>query len=513
MRREHWIVLIAALLLLGGGGYYFYKDARYVWRAQINSANLHGEKKMLAATRLLEQHGQKVAEAETMHEALRVGLPNGTLFITNNQGFLLPAQVKQVQAWVEKGNTLIMLPSNPQKFKRKVKTEASGEDGQGKSEVDEEKEERKRLAREEQDEELINQAEPVAQNKEVVPEGGLADAPAHGERPAARQDSSNASESAEQANADVAKENSAEPEKEASADADTDTDGDAPDAASNSGSNPAKRLELDPFGKFFSVQRAYRRQQGLCKASSLNACPAQQITLPKISYPLQIAPSYMVLTSTDKSNQFELADQHAEAVRIYSLGQGQVITLAENYFDNRDLPRLDHAQLLLYVTQLGIDNKHTMFVHHLDFLPWYEALWENAKYALISLLVALALLLWMVVRRFGPLLPEAILERRALIEHIDASGRWLWHLPGGPELLLSAARTNTQQVLKRRIAEWGRLSPQEQVERLQLDSKLDPKFSAQQLWQALHEKPSAQALQFTTQVQTLQTLRKHYERK
>ncbi len=279
----------------------------------------------------------------------------------------------------------------------------------------------------------------------------------------------------------------------------------------DSAKNPAKRLELDPFGKLLGVQRAYRRSQGQCRAANLRACSALEIKLPTVDYPLRLAPSYMVLADQEQGqlSEFVLADKDAEAVRIYQLGKGQVVTLAENYFDNRDLPRLDHAQLLLYLTQLGIEDKRTMFVHYLDFLPWYEALWENAKYALLSLALALLLLLWMVVRRFGPLLPEAILERRSMIEHIDASGRWLWHLPGGPEVLLSAARKNTQQVLRRRIAEWGRLSPQEQVERLQQDGQ----FTAQKLWQALHEKPSANPLQFTTQVQTLQTLRRHYERK
>ncbi len=149
MRREHWLIALSVLILCAAGGYYLYNNAHYVWRAQVNSANLHGEKKMLAATRLLKAHGHNITEAETMHDALRSELPNGTLFITNNQGFLLPAQVKQVQAWVEKGNTLIMLPTNPQKFKAKAKRNTETENGQGKEEVDEEKEERKRLAREE----------------------------------------------------------------------------------------------------------------------------------------------------------------------------------------------------------------------------------------------------------------------------------------------------------------------------------------------------------------------------
>lgn len=526
-------ILLAALAMAGVGYYFYQKDAVPVWRAKVLRQNLIGENNMVAAVRLLEQHKQTVTDAETMHDALRNGLPNGTLFITNNQGFLLPNQVKLMQDWVEKGNTLIMLPNNPDKYKAKAKSDEDAPKRKfgAKSEADEERAERKRLENAEREEEEI-EAAPPATPANVVPKknpetpkkgegGGPAEGmeSASGERASADLPATAASEqaSSDDANAadaanttDAADPVSGETPDESAKTNEAAEDGLAEEtSAEDSGGNPAKKLELDPFGKLMQVQRSYRRLDGRCRKSDLGTCATFALQLPKLSYPLHIAPSYMVLKGVGLPDKLVLADSDKEAVRIYSVGQGQIVTLAENYFDNRNLARLDHAQLLLYLTNLSIDSKHTMLVRNLDFLPWYEALWENGKAALVSVAVICMLLLWMAMRRFGPILPEAEVQRRAMIEHIDASGRWLWHLPGGPDLLLAAARASTTALLRKRIPEWGRLSPQEQVERLVQETKLaEPK-----LWQALHEKTMPQAVQFTTQVQTLQLLRKHYERK
>ena len=520
--NRHALALAILITLLGivGISYYLYeKESVPVWRAKVLRQNLVGENSMLGAVRLLEQHKQRVTDAATMHDLLRTGLPNGTLFITNNQGFLLPNQVKLMQEWVEKGNTLIMMPNNPDRYQRKATNEEDNTAKGKKTESDEERAERKRLEEAERDDEEREAApaalpEPIAK-KVDAPKKGDAGGPAEGmvgttgER--ANFDESIAADVAESdKEGEAAESTSRDPRDDYAKVDDAEEKASNEDSAANAeGENPANKLELDPFGKFLQVYRSYRRLEGSCRKVDLSSCAAFSVRLPNLSYPLRIAPSYMVLKGDGLPDQLQLADNQREALRIYRVGKGQIVTLAENYFDNRDLARLDHAQLLLHLSSLSIDNQHTMLVRNLDFLPWYEALWEHGKAALVSVAVICLLLLWVAMRRFGPVLPEAEMQRRAMIEHVDATGRWLWHLPGGPELLLAAARVSTTALIRKRIPEWQRLTPKDQVERLVLETKL----AEAKLWQALHEKPLPQAVQFTTQVQTLQSLRKHYERK
>ena len=106
------------------------------------------------------------------------------------------------------------------------------------------------------------------------------------------------------------------------------------------------------------------------------------------------------------------------------------------------------------------------------------------------------------------MLPEAGQERRALMEHVDASGRWLWKLPQGRTVLLLAARYATTQVLQRRVPGLQQMQPGEQVHILAQACQL----AAASVASALHHPAATLPPDFTRQIQTLQQLRKHYER-
>jgi len=139
---------------------------------------------------------------------------------------------------------------------------------------------------------------------------------------------------------------------------------------------------------------------------------------------------------------------------------------------------------------------------------WYELLWQNFPFALTVFGIGMVLLLWRAVMRFGPILPDPNFERRSLLEHIDASGRWLWLMPGGPEVLLAASRASLRQLLQRRAPELQGLSIDEQLERLAEKTKMDV-ASLRSAWM---EGVARHPQEFTLQIKTLQQLRTHYER-
>jgi hypothetical protein len=127
---------------------------------------------------------------------------------------------------------------------------------------------------------------------------------------------------------------------------------------------------------------------------------------------------------------------------------------------------------------------------------------------LLGLAALLLLWTWNATRRFGPLLPAGDTVRRALIEHIEASGRWLWKLPQGRILLLEAVRKRTLQQLLRRLPELHALDGNERARRLARLTQLPEALVSDALLGA----PAARAADFTRQISILQQLRAHHER-
>jgi hypothetical protein len=115
-----------------------------------------------------------------------------------------------------------------------------------------------------------------------------------------------------------------------------------------------------------------------------------------------------------------------DGTRILALGWGDGrVTLFSTLrlFDNRRLGKLDHAELLWGV--LGNSPSRELFlVRYLDTTSLPKWLWEHAPLALLAAGVFLLLWLWRVVPRFGPLVPGAGVDRRSLLEHIRAVGRF-----------------------------------------------------------------------------------------
>ncbi|HJV91549.1 MAG TPA: DUF4350 domain-containing protein [Holophagaceae bacterium] len=122
-------------------------------------------------------------------------------------------------------------------------------------------------------------------------------------------------------------------------------------------------------------------------------------------------------------------------------GKGQVCLTSDlSFLYNRSFPDLDHAAWLARV--LGKPGPGEVAVvwsrpEDPSLLAW---LWARAWAFLLACGVLLLTWLWAGFWRFGPWLPEAPAGRRSLLEHLVASGRFLWRHGGGPEALVTATR-------------------------------------------------------------------------
>ncbi len=290
-------------------------------------------------------------------------------------------------------------------------------------------------------------------------------------------------------------------------------DSDAPQAKPNTGA-----IETDAISAYLEVElvttrRSSRKESDeATEARSATKKARQpclaQMTLPDTGHVLRLDIDYVTLQSTGNKLTPLFADDTGEAVRVYAEGTGHIAVVADTYFDNDHLAWNDNAELLLTLTGLNRNAQHVLIVQHLDMPPWYLALWWHFPLGIVSLGCGLLLLLWFGVRRFGPLLPGPDQERRSLMEHIDASGRWLWKVPGGRDILLTAARESINKLLQRRAPELLRMRPDEQADHLTHYCKLPTADIVNALFQPAARLPS----EFTRQIQTLQQLRKHYER-
>jgi len=93
---------------------------------------------------------------------------------------------------------------------------------------------------------------------------------------------------------------------------------------------------------------------------------------------------------------------------------------------------------------------------------WLRA---NAAHALAAAALFLALWLWRIAPRFGPIAPDPERARRSLLDHLRASGRFLWQAGRGAQLAESAREAALRRV-QRAHPDFATLSPSERRGRL-----------------------------------------------
>lgn len=402
-------LLVAGILLLGLSAWWWMTNMEQRWTARIELSEEARENPMLAATRLLEKRQHTIRSVDTLAQAERTALPDGTLVMLDNTGIVTPDQAARLLAWVERGNTLITRP----KWNGKLTKAACGEPGSDGS-----------------------------------PGGSRAD------------------------------------------------------------DTPA-----DPIGETFGVSLVMRERSGGTGADTdTKTTPClSSLRVPGTGdapHSLQLdADGFALETDTAKAKPL-FGSSVASAVQVYERGAGRVAFLSRNYFGNAQLEWYDHAGLLLALVNLRPGAREVIFIRHLEMPHWTEALWWNFKHGIIGTACFLGLLSWLALRRFGPLLPEPDRERRSLIEHIDASGRWLWDAPGGRDLLLTDVRNNVVRLLGRRRPELPAMPPAARAEAIARDTQLPYAEVAAALFEPAARMPAG----FTRQIQTLHFLRSHYER-
>jgi hypothetical protein len=152
------------------------------------------------------------------------------------------------------------------------------------------------------------------------------------------------------------------------------------------------------------------------------------VTLSGMSHSLEADPGFFYSLETDADDTYPQHYKKATWLLEQKWGKGMV-TLAANldFIENGTLVDYQHAELLWNMVHGVQEQPHSVWlVHQDDMPPLWTLLWKHAWALMLTLAVLILLTFLALMPRFGPLLPNPQPERRRILEHIRASGRFMW---------------------------------------------------------------------------------------
>jgi len=173
------------------------------------------------------------------------------------------------------------------------------------------------------------------------------------------------------------------------------------------------------------------------------------------------------------------------------------------WLQNGHIADWDHADFLAGLALRPQETSRVWIVAWEEPLSLLRWLAHHALPILLSLAFLGIFLLWAAAPRFGPPVADPEPGRRRFLEHLDASGRYLWRKQEGRPLL-QACRDAFHRRLGQVHPAWTHLHPDELCVRLAAHAGL-PEDA---VFRALRYETTTDAAGFLEAVQTLELLRK-----
>ncbi len=201
-------------------------------------------------------------------------------------------------------------------------------------------------------------------------------------------------------------------------------------------------------------------------------------------------------------------DGHGTHVLHFGHGRGRVTVLPSIAFMANDaIDKNDHADLAWRLVQLASETTTVVLAPRLGRLSLWKWLEREARAPLLAAFALVIVWAWRAAARFGPVEPEPTRERRRLLDHLRASGRFLWRAGEASRLLATARETCLHRIARTRPA-LADLPPAERAERLAKLTGLE----LRDVHQAFGSEPATPA-SFTAAVSTLQQIEVKLTRK
>ena len=220
---------------------------------------------------------------------------------------------------------------------------------------------------------------------------------------------------------------------------------------------------------------------------------------------LQVAflPDFFLIDHSG-NGQVLAEDDYGAHVLQYQVGNGTLTVMTDSRFlMNQSIGAYDHASFFWRLVQPNQSTGKVWLVYKENMPSLWHWLVENAPAVLISAGILLIAGLWYASLRFGPLLPEPTPIRRSLLEHLYASGRFLWK-HRAEDRLLDCVRRSLKDRLTVRHPGQAALPRERLREILAERSGLD----AERIERALIAGAEHRPLVFVQLMNDLETLRK-----
>ncbi|TXH68583.1 MAG: DUF4350 domain-containing protein [Thiothrix sp.] len=193
--------------------------------------------------------------------------------------------------------------------------------------------------------------------------------------------------------------------------------------------------------------------------------------------PLQLDVSFFneLLTNNPAAKSYQAKQKNF----LLQIPQGQgLISLAATleFVENHQIDEADHAEFFWWLLHSHRDDFKEVWLINQDTLPGLSTLLIQYAWPVLWM-VALLLLacFWALIPRFGAFIPEPIPERRRILEHIKASGQFMWKQQAtGKSQLLASTRQTIRQAARAQIPGWQWLDISQQTEQLLQYLKLQP---------------------------------------
>lgn len=223
---------------------------------------------------------------------------------------------------------------------------------------------------------------------------------------------------------------------------------------------------------------------------------------------VQLYAGFEIVDSDPARTRFIAKGTAGTTVLHVAVGKGRVTAVPSIAFmTNPAIGEHDHAAFAWELLRFVPGTKTVVIAPHFDPPSLFTWLVENAQAALIATAALLLVWAWRAGVRFGPVEPEPARERRRLLDHLRASGRFLWRSGGEPKLLAAARETCMHKIARTRPALLD-LQPGDRAERLAALTDLPRR----DILHALVAEPDTPA-GFTAAVRTLQQIDEKLTRK
>ncbi|VAW99721.1 hypothetical protein MNBD_GAMMA22-2900 [hydrothermal vent metagenome] len=209
-------------------------------------------------------------------------------------------------------------------------------------------------------------------------------------------------------------------------------------------------------------------------------------------------------TKNEKKANWVVNGEGGAHLLEYVKGKGLITVLSDYQFlTNSRISKYDHAAFFWYLVHFSNKSGKVWIVYKGDMPPLYEWLIENLWAPFLTLFFIIFIWIWSALPRFGALYPKLSHNRRNLIEHIRASGQFLWKNKFSDELI-HETRNSLQEKISKRHTNWNKLSDAELYKRLAKQSKIDIEL----VEQAFTVQSTTKEHEFLLIIKTLERLRK-----